>query len=71
MCVMADRMAAVSGLDRIPRDELEWLAVHGDLEVSEAGTVIAPKGERIEKLWIILSGRIVAQVTARERQPPS
>ena len=57
-----DRLAALHNLSGIPREELEWLAAHGNLEVREPGYVVAPKGKRIEKLWVILSGHIVVQV---------
>lgn len=56
---LIDRLAeALSGNVEIPFEELEWLVAHGNLEKYEAGTVIAPKGRHIEKLWIILSGYI-------------
>lgn len=56
---IVDRLSEVlSHLDGISRDELEWLATHGNFEVYESGTLIAPKGKHIEKLWIILEGRI-------------
>jgi len=59
---LVDRLAALPQLKSIPREELEWLVAHGELEVYDAGTVIAPKGVRIEKLWIFLSGHVVVQV---------
>ena len=59
---LVDRLAALSNLEGIPRAELEWLVAHGQLEAHEAGTVLAPKGERIEKLWVILSGHIAVRV---------
>jgi signal transduction histidine kinase len=59
---LVDRLAALPLLEKIPRTELEWLAAHGQLEVREAGTVIAPKGKRIEQLWIILSGHVAVRV---------
>ena len=59
---LVDRLAALSGLAEIPRDELEWLVAHGQVQVYEAGDVIAPKGEPIEKLWIILFGHIAIRV---------
>lgn len=59
---LVERLAAFSNLKGIPREELEWLVEHGELEVYEAGTVIAPKGKPIDKLWIILSGHVVVQV---------
>ncbi len=59
---LVERLAALPNLEGIPRTELEWLAEHGQLEVLEAGTVIAPKGQRIEKLYVILSGHIAVWV---------
>jgi len=59
---LVDRLAALPNLAPIPRNELEWLVAHGDVEVHDAGTVLAPKGVRIEKLWIILSGHIAVRV---------
>jgi signal-transduction protein with cAMP-binding, CBS, and nucleotidyltransferase domain len=54
--------AALAPLARIPRQELEWLMTHGNLEVWEAGTIVAPKGKRIETLWVLLSGHIAIRV---------
>jgi len=55
---LVDRLAALPNFVEIPREELEWIVAHGQVEVVEAGAVIGPKGQRIEKLWIVLSGRI-------------
>ena len=59
---LVDRLAALPSLEGIPRGELEWLAAHGDLEMRSAGKVMAPKGKRIENLWILLSGHISVHV---------
>jgi len=59
---LVDRLAALPKLQHIPRGELEWLVAHGEVERHDTGTVIAPKGERIEKLWILLEGQIAIQV---------
>lgn len=59
---LVDRLAALPRLESIPREELEWLVDHGRYQVGEAGTVIAPKGEPIEQLWIILTGKIGVRV---------
>ena len=59
---LVDRLAALPNLAEIPREELEWLAAHGNLELREAGRVVAPKDKRIENLWIILSGHISVRV---------
>jgi signal transduction histidine kinase len=59
---LVDRLAALPNLEGIPRAELEWLVAHGNLEVHEAGAVLAPQGKRIEKLWVILSGHVAVRV---------
>jgi signal transduction histidine kinase len=59
---LVDRLAALPSLRGIPREELAWLATHGQVEVREAGTVLAPKGKRIEHLWVILSGHVAVRV---------
>ncbi len=59
---LVDRLAALSALAQIPRGELQWLTANGHLEVWEAGMIAAPKGERIENLWILLSGHIAIRV---------
>lgn len=59
---LVHRLAALPNLTGIPRQELEWLAAHGNLELHRAGTVMAPKGKRIETLWVILPGHISVRV---------
>ncbi len=59
---LANRLAALPSLTHMPLEELEWLATHGRLQAWESGTVVAPKGKRIETLWIVLSGHIAIRV---------
>jgi len=59
---LVDRLASLSNLGEIPRAELEWLAAHGHLEVHEAGSVLSPKGKRVKKLFVILSGHVAVRV---------
>jgi signal transduction histidine kinase len=59
---LVDRLAALPNLADIPRPELEWLATQGEIEFHEVGTIMAPKGRPIEKLWVILEGRVVVRV---------
>jgi signal transduction histidine kinase len=59
---LVDRLAALPGLGEVPREELEWLVAHGTFEVHEAGYVVGPKGARIEKLWLIVSGLVAIRV---------
>lgn len=55
---LGERLASLPTLSGIPPTELEWLGAHGRLEVFEAGSLMAAAGERIEHLWIILSGAV-------------
>jgi len=59
---LIDRLADISALAHMPREELGWLVTNGHLEVWEAGLVAAPKGKRIENMWILLSGHIAIRV---------
>jgi len=59
---LVDRLAKLPNLAGIPREELEWLAAHGNLDLHPAGLVMSPKGKRIESLWVILSGHISVRV---------
>jgi signal transduction histidine kinase len=59
---LVDRLATLGNLAAIPRAELEWLVQHGEAEKHEAGSVLAPKGAPIEKLWVVLSGGIAVRV---------
>ena len=55
---MAESLSALDKLSDVPPPEIEWLSEHGALDARQAGTIIAPAGERIEHLWVILSGGI-------------
>jgi signal transduction histidine kinase len=59
---LVDRLAALQNLQHIPRPELEWLVEHGEFEIHEAGTVMAPRGKRVRTLWVILAGHIAVTV---------
>jgi signal transduction histidine kinase len=59
---LVDRLASLSNLEKIPREELEWLAAHGHLQMHEAGTVLSPKGKHVENLYVILAGHVAVQV---------
>jgi signal transduction histidine kinase len=59
---LVERLAALPTLREVPREELEWLVAHGRLEVHPVGEIIAPKGERIDRLLIMLSGHVGIRV---------
>ncbi len=52
------RLQAHQTVGQAPRQELEWLLAHGTLEHYEPGTLISKKGEPVDALYILLSGRI-------------
>ena len=54
---IVDRLAALPLLASVPRNELEWLAAHGELRTFEAGTTLRDVG-LIEEMSILLGGRV-------------
>jgi signal transduction histidine kinase len=59
---LIDRLASIPNLAGIPRKELKWIVENGHFAIYEVGTIIGPKGKRINNLWIILSGKIAIRV---------
>ncbi|MGA7992821.1 MAG: ATP-binding protein [Thermoanaerobaculia bacterium] len=57
-----ERLAAHRLLAGAPRGELAWLAARGRLEKFEAGGVVAPKGQQVLGLYIVLSGHLTIYV---------
>jgi signal transduction histidine kinase len=55
---LIDRLAAHRTLGAAPREELAWLAAHGSFRHVNPGEVVAQKGQTVEELWVVLSGRI-------------
>jgi CRP-like cAMP-binding protein len=55
---LVDRLVEHKTLGTAPREELAWLASHGSLQQLNAGDVLTAKGERVEGLFVVLSGRI-------------
>jgi signal transduction histidine kinase len=53
-----ERLAALPTLSSIPRAQLEWLVAHGSLRHYPQGELITAKGQPIQDLFIILTGRI-------------
>src|SRR5690242_15597889 len=53
---IVDRLAAHKMLGNSPREELEWLATHGELRAYNAGDVVVLKTERVTDMVVMLSG---------------
>jgi signal transduction histidine kinase len=54
-----DRLAEHRTLNAACRADLEWLAAHGSLRKLNTGDVLSRKGQNVEALYIVLSGRLV------------
>ena len=55
---LTERLSKLERLASVPATELQWLVDHGRLETYTAGTVVVLKGSSIDRLWIVLSGRL-------------
>lgn len=55
---LIDRLTKHKTLAGAPREELEWLALHGTVQEFEEGEMLSSKSERVNALYILLSGRI-------------
>lgn len=59
---LIDRLAEHKTLGAAPREELAWLARHGELRRLEAGEVLSHKGQPVEGLYVVLFGHVVLSV---------
>jgi signal transduction histidine kinase len=59
---LVDRLAAHRTLSAAPREQLEWLAAHGELRRFEKGQVVGVKGVLMRELAVILSGHLVIRI---------
>ena len=55
---IVERLAAHRTLASAPRDQLAWLAAHGNLILYPSGALMRRTGEPIANLWVVLSGHI-------------
>ena len=55
---LVERLTQHKTLGSAPRKELEWLAAHGSLRRLEVGELLAHKGEAVDSMHVILSGRV-------------
>jgi signal transduction histidine kinase len=55
---LVERLAAHRTLGAAPREELAWLASHASFRNVNPGEVVAQKGQPVEELWVMLSGRL-------------
>jgi signal transduction histidine kinase len=55
---LVERLAAHRTVGAAPREQLEWLAEHGELRVMEPGVILTPKGQPVEGLFVVFEGHI-------------
>jgi signal transduction histidine kinase len=55
---LIERLAQHRTLGSAPREELAWLVAHGTLRRLETGQLLAHKGQVVEGMHVILSGRV-------------
>lgn len=55
---LIDQLAEHKTLHTAPRSELEWLAANGVIRKLNTGEVLSAKGQLVEALHIVLSGRL-------------
>ena len=59
---LVERLVTHRMLGAAPREELAWLAAHGTIRNFSAGEPIFKKGASIDRLFIVLAGRIAIYV---------
>ena len=55
---LVDRLTEHKGIGAAPREELAWLAAHGNLRQLQAGETLSTKGVQVEGLFVLLTGHI-------------
>ena len=55
---LVERLAEHKTLGAAPREELAWLAGHGSLRHLKTGDVLSSKSERVDNMFVVLSGRV-------------
>lgn len=55
---LIERLTQHKTLGAVPREELMWLAEHSEFRRFAVGEMISHKGEPVEGMYVILSGRL-------------
>ncbi len=55
---LVDRLAAHRTIGSAPRQELEWLAGHGELLELQPGDLVAEKGKPVNEMFVLLTGHV-------------
>ncbi|HVE35599.1 MAG TPA: ATP-binding protein [Gemmatimonadaceae bacterium] len=57
---LVDRLSQHRTIGSVPRAELEWVAEHGEFRHVNAGEIVGHKGELLEGMVVMLTGRVEA-----------
>ena len=60
--LLVDRLAAHRTLANVPRPQLEWLAVNGEVRTLRTGDVLTPGGGPVRGLYVVLNGHLSIRV---------
>ncbi len=53
---VVNQLAALPVFRSVPRQDLEWLAEHGEVRTLKMGQVISGNGNPVDEMWVILEG---------------
>jgi signal transduction histidine kinase len=59
---LVERLRALPRLRDVPEDQLDWLAARSTVATYEAGAVVFQPGAAIDRLWVLLAGRVAIYV---------
>jgi signal transduction histidine kinase len=62
---IVERLAALPLLESVPREQIEWLAAHGELRTYASGTLLRKAGARIDEMSILLAGHVAWYIEKR------
>ena len=57
---LVDRLSQHRAIGNVPRAELEWIADHGEFRRVATGEIVGRKGELLEGMVVMLTGRVEA-----------
>ena len=57
-----DRIKEISELENVPDDQINWLIEHGEILDFKPGDFLFKKGESIDRMQIVLSGKFVVKI---------
>jgi signal transduction histidine kinase len=62
---VVDQLAAMSVFESVPRADLEWLAMHGEMRNYPSGSVFFNSTESIEHMYVLIAGRLMLHMDSK------